>query len=95
MDKNDISIEANFFDLGGNSLKIITTTGKLKETFKRDIPVVIPLRYSTIRALARYLRTEEIDKGETPNLRVEERNRGKNKQRRLKQRRKMQKNEPY
>jgi len=95
MDKNDISIEANFFDLGGNSLKIITVTGKLKETFKQDIPVVIPFRYSTIRALARYLRTEESDKGETPNLRVEERNRGKNKQRRLKQRRKLQKNEPY
>jgi tyrocidine synthetase-3 len=88
-----VGIHDNFFDLGGNSLKIITVTGKLKESFKWDIPVVIPFRYPTISALAQYLSKKDRGSVETPNLRVEERNRGKNKQQRLKERRRLQKNE--
>ena len=88
-----VGIHDNFFDLGGNSLKIIIATGKLKETFNRDIPVIIPFRYPSISALAQYLSKEDMDSVEKPQLRVEERNRGKNKQRRLKERRKLRKNE--
>lgn len=45
----------NFFDLGGNSLNIITAGTKLNELLKKDIPIVNLFSYPTIRSLAHYL----------------------------------------
>ena len=56
-----VSINDNFFEIGGNSLKIIWLNGKLKETFRRDIPVVALFRYPTIHAFARYLAQDEAN----------------------------------
>jgi len=50
-----VGIHDNFFDLGGNSLNIITLNRQLKNIFKRDIAVVEMFRYTTIAAQARYL----------------------------------------
>jgi amino acid adenylation domain-containing protein/non-ribosomal peptide synthase protein (TIGR01720 family) len=54
-----VGVEDNFFDLGGNSLKIITVVNRLKEALKRDIPVVTLFRYPTVRLLAEYLGREK------------------------------------
>jgi amino acid adenylation domain-containing protein len=45
----------NFFELGGTSLDIIRLNSQFKEIFQIDIPVVVMLRYTTIRTLAKHL----------------------------------------
>jgi acyl carrier protein len=58
-----VGVHDDFFDLGGNSLLCIKITGKLKEAFNMDIPIVSMFRYLTIRSFARYLgKTEEVDR---------------------------------
>ncbi|MGD2089474.1 MAG: amino acid adenylation domain-containing protein [Candidatus Aminicenantes bacterium] len=56
---NKIGIHDNFFDLGGNSMHLIQVNSRLKETLKRDIPVVALLANPTISELTRYLREGE------------------------------------
>ncbi|HLP58100.1 MAG TPA: amino acid adenylation domain-containing protein, partial [Candidatus Deferrimicrobium sp.] len=56
----DVGIFDNFFDLGGNSLNIITINNKIKTAFKKDIPLVTLFTYSTIHSLAEYLNQKEI-----------------------------------
>ncbi|MCL4265828.1 MAG: SDR family NAD(P)-dependent oxidoreductase [Anaerolineae bacterium] len=51
-----IGIDDNFFDLGGNSLIGITLIARLKEIFDAPIPVTALFEAPTINALARYLR---------------------------------------
>jgi amino acid adenylation domain-containing protein len=53
-----VGVRDNFFDIGGNSLKIITVNVRLREAYGRDIPVVAMFQYPTIESLARYLGEE-------------------------------------
>ena len=55
-------IDDNFFDLGGNSFTLIRVSSRLKETLKRDIPIVTMFNYPTIRTLAQHLSGEEKNK---------------------------------
>ncbi|MCX6579231.1 MAG: amino acid adenylation domain-containing protein [Candidatus Aminicenantes bacterium] len=55
VEKTCISVDVNLFELGANSLKIITVNNRLREHFNRDIPAAAMFRYSTIRMLAQYL----------------------------------------
>ena len=50
-----VSVEQNFFDAGGNSLKIIQIHQALTRAFGRDMPVAVLFEHATIRALAGYL----------------------------------------
>jgi acyl carrier protein len=50
-----VGIHDNFFEIGGNSLKIMQVNTKLKEAFKKEIPVVTLFRYATVSFLARNL----------------------------------------
>ncbi|GGA37440.1 hypothetical protein GCM10007416_07940 [Kroppenstedtia guangzhouensis] len=50
-----IGIHDNFFDLGMSSLDLLRVNAKLKDLFKRDLPVVTLYEHSTIHALAKYL----------------------------------------
>jgi len=50
-----VSIEENFFDLGGHSMLLVQMHIRLRETLKSDFPVVTLFQYPTIRSLARYL----------------------------------------
>lgn len=52
---DEISINDNFFDLGGNSLNIVQVNSKLKSTFQREIETVTLFRFTTISSLAEYL----------------------------------------
>ena len=50
-----LGIHDNFFDLGGNSLSLISLNNRLQETLKRDIPVLKMFEHPTISSLCRYL----------------------------------------
>jgi amino acid adenylation domain-containing protein len=48
----------NFFDLGGNSIKLIRAHVKLREAFDKDLPVVMMFQNPTVNALAQFLSRE-------------------------------------
>jgi len=50
-----VSMDDNFFDLGGHSLLLIQAHGRLCDILQRDLPIVSLLQYPTIRALARHM----------------------------------------
>ncbi|HVF92666.1 MAG TPA: MupA/Atu3671 family FMN-dependent luciferase-like monooxygenase [Blastocatellia bacterium] len=54
-----IGVHDNFFDLGGHSLLMVQVHNQLKETLRRDLPLVKLLEHTTISALAKYLAREE------------------------------------
>jgi len=50
-----IGIHDDFFELGGDSLKIVQLNARLKKSLERDIPVAVMFRYLNVHALAQYL----------------------------------------
>ncbi|MCU0289245.1 MAG: SDR family NAD(P)-dependent oxidoreductase, partial [Acidobacteria bacterium] len=50
----------NFFDLGGNSLKLIQVNQRLNETLGLKIPVVQLFKYPTIRQLREYVQGKTV-----------------------------------
>ena len=58
MDK--IGIHDNFFDLGGDSLKLIQLNEKLQEALGKEMPVITIFRHPTIESLLQYLRQENV-----------------------------------
>jgi acyl carrier protein len=53
-----LSIDANFFDLGGHSLLLVQMHKTLEQALNRTIPLANLFQHSTVRALARYLSGE-------------------------------------
>src|SRR5262249_12037732 len=51
----NISIDDNFFDIGGHSLLMVQAHQKVQELQQRDFPLLIMLEHPTIRSIARYL----------------------------------------
>jgi amino acid adenylation domain-containing protein len=49
-----VGIHDNFFDLGGNSLDVIKLNNRIKEEFKKEIPVVRMFEYPTIHTFYQY-----------------------------------------
>jgi len=58
----DVSIYDNFFDLGGNSMKVIQLSLKIQESFGLEIPLAKLFRNLTIDFLSRYISEEEKKK---------------------------------
>ncbi|MDZ7949837.1 non-ribosomal peptide synthetase [Nostoc sp. DedQUE09] len=54
-----VSINDNFFDLGGHSLLISQVNAKLREKLQRDISVVEMFQYPSISLLAKHLSQEQ------------------------------------
>jgi len=50
-----VSVEENFFDLGGHSLLLIQMHGRLREVLKIGFPIVTLFEHPTVRSLARHL----------------------------------------
>ncbi len=61
VEKDQIGVEDNFFDLGGSSLQLIIIKNKMKKIFENDIPIVKMFFHPTIRSLANYLSKNESD----------------------------------
>lgn len=57
-----IGVNHNFFDLGGNSLKIMEVNSKLSKEFQKEIPVIKLYEHPTISSLAAYLKELEANK---------------------------------
>jgi len=55
-----LSVHDNFFDLGGNSLKLIQVHVQLKAQLSCDVPIVEMFRYPTIRKLSQYLSHSQL-----------------------------------
>ncbi|HLP59922.1 MAG TPA: condensation domain-containing protein, partial [Candidatus Deferrimicrobium sp.] len=54
--KNSISITANFFEIGGHSLKATTLLFKIHKAFEVKLPLSEFFKNSTVRALAEYIK---------------------------------------
>ena len=54
-DNPRVSLEANFFDLGGHSLLLVQAHRKLQQALGRSLPIVTLLQHPTVRALATQL----------------------------------------
>ncbi|MBK9250350.1 MAG: hypothetical protein IPM70_00080 [Proteobacteria bacterium] len=52
---DDLSVDENFFELGGQSLLLMQAHRRLAERLQRDLPIVLLLQYPTIRTLAQAL----------------------------------------
>lgn len=62
---NNISTTSNFFDIGGNSLLVISMVVQIKDVLNINIEPVTILQYSNIRDLSEYL--EDLDSMPTQN----------------------------
>jgi hypothetical protein len=51
-DNPGISLDANFFDLGGHSLLLLQAHRKLQQALGRNLPIVTLLQHPTVRSLA-------------------------------------------
>jgi len=56
-----VGLNDNFFDLGGNSIKVIRLNTRLQEVLGKEIPVVIMYRHLTISSFVNYLGQEEAN----------------------------------
>ena len=62
-----VNVEANFFDLGGNSLLLVKMHSLLREKLNAKFPIVTLFEHPTVRALARHLGqagSSALDNGE-------------------------------
>jgi amino acid adenylation domain-containing protein len=56
-----VGVNDNFFDIGGNSLLVIQVHNQLQQILNRDISIVDLFRYTTIKALAEYLTIDRVE----------------------------------
>ena len=61
LNKRPIGIEANFFEIGGDSLLAVQLSADIHKKFGRKIPAALIFRAPTIEQLARALSTESKD----------------------------------
>lgn len=55
-DSHEIGIDAGFFTIGGNSLKIIKLRNEIQQYFSRSVPLVALFQYTTVRLQAGMIR---------------------------------------
>jgi amino acid adenylation domain-containing protein len=52
---NQLSVDDNFFDVGGHSLLAARVISRLRETFKAELPLAALFEHTTISSLAEYI----------------------------------------
>jgi tyrocidine synthetase-3 len=62
IDSRNLGIEDDFLDLGGHSLKAALMASKIHKTFHVNVPLPEIFNYSTIRALAAYIKQAAEDR---------------------------------
>ncbi|MCP4146643.1 MAG: amino acid adenylation domain-containing protein, partial [bacterium] len=65
LETDKVGMRDNFFDLGGNSIKILQVHGRLNDLLNREIPLMELFRSPTIRALSDYLAPGKNDEMKT------------------------------
>jgi tyrocidine synthetase-3 len=61
--KDTIGINDHFFDLGGNSIKVIRMIESLNKTFGKELSVIMGFKYPSIAELAEFLLSEDRHEG--------------------------------
>ncbi len=62
LEKKNIGIDCNFFDLGGHSLKATLLTARIHKEFNVKIPLAEIFRKTTIRELVKYIKSLTADR---------------------------------
>jgi amino acid adenylation domain-containing protein len=57
-----LSVNSNFFDLGGHSLTLVRVHSKLRERLGKEISLIDMFKYPTISALANYFSQEQLSR---------------------------------
>jgi len=70
---DEIGIQDNFFDIGGNSMSIFTVNQKISEKLHSNIPLTRLFQFPTIETLSRFLSPEEQEKENEDQDKVEKR----------------------
>jgi amino acid adenylation domain-containing protein len=52
---DQVGVEDNFFDLGGNSLLVLRVVSRIKEELDFDFPIIKLFQYPTINGIAKYI----------------------------------------
>ncbi|NSL85720.1 LLM class flavin-dependent oxidoreductase [Chitinophaga sp. Mgbs1] len=63
--RDDIGTHDNFFDLGGNSIKIVRMVMTINKIFDKKLSVAMAFRFTTINMLSKYLTEEHVITGES------------------------------
>ncbi len=53
--KAKVSINDNFFEIGGNSIKIVQLSNRLSEALNREVEVITLFQYPTVSSFAQYI----------------------------------------
>jgi amino acid adenylation domain-containing protein len=63
LDVNLVGIRDNFFDLGGHSLRATQIASRMREVFRKEIPIRLLFESPTIEALAAFIESERYSSG--------------------------------
>jgi acyl carrier protein len=61
----EVSIEENFFDLGGDSFLLVQMHSRLRKALNVEFPIVVLFEHPTVRSLAQHLSKPSEQAGET------------------------------
>ena len=62
--REQIDVHDNFFDLGGNSLKVLKVIEEVNRELGTDLPVVKMFQFPTISTLAKFITAGNTDQGQ-------------------------------
>lgn len=65
---SQISLQDNFFDLGGSSLLAVHLMSKINQYFKKNYPIVTLFTHNTLGALSSFLQSENVEVRYSPLL---------------------------
>jgi len=63
-----LALDDNFFDLGGNSLRLVQVREQLQTLFTKELSIIEMFQYPTVRALGQYLNGQVSPKVDTEKL---------------------------
>jgi acyl carrier protein len=55
LNRQQVGIHDNFFEIGGHSLNLVQVSSRLKEVLDREVPIVTMFQYPTVSALSGHL----------------------------------------
>jgi amino acid adenylation domain-containing protein len=55
LNRRQVGIHDNFFEIGGHSLNLVQVSSRLKEVLDRDVPIVTMFQYPTVSTLSGHL----------------------------------------
>jgi len=90
IEESAISIEQNFFEVGGNSINIIQISNQIEAKYGVEMPVALFFQYTTIKAMAAFIKQSQSSGEEQPQVErpSENTNNNKNAKNRLRDRKK-------